>query len=79
MALPGASEVTSPLSAAYQYATGEGGIGLEAMNQNILNFFAGSPTESAARAAMSEYGVSDADILRATGRSLLDYFPAAQL
>ncbi|NBU93207.1 MAG: hypothetical protein EBS18_01345, partial [Actinobacteria bacterium] len=77
MALPGASEVTSPLSAAYQYATGEGGIGLEAMNQNILNFFAGSPTESAARAAMSEYGVSDADILRATGRSLLDYFPAA--
>ena len=29
-------------STAYQYATGEGGIGLDAMNENIRKFFSGS-------------------------------------
>jgi len=62
-------------STAYQYATGEGGIGLDAMNENIRKFFAGAPTEEATRAAMSEYGVSDEDIRRATGKSLADYYP----
>jgi hypothetical protein len=62
-------------STAYQYATGEGGIGLDAMNENIRKFFGGSPTEEAARAAMSEYGVSEADIRRATGKSLAEYYP----
>ena len=62
-------------SAAYQYATGEGGIGLEAMNQNIRNFFNNIPTQEAAQAAMAEYGVSDEDIKRATGKSFKDYFP----
>ena len=62
-------------SVAYQYATGEGGIGLDAMNKNIQDFFAASPTEEATRAAMSQYGVSDEDIRRATGKSLADYYP----
>lgn len=64
-------------SGAYQYATGEGGIGLDAMNENIRKFLAGAPTEEATRAAMSQYGVSDEDIRRATGKSLMDYFPGA--
>ena len=67
--------VTSPLSAAYQYATGQGGIGLEAMDENIRNFLATNPTEEATRAAMAEYGVSEEDIRRATGNSLANYFP----
>jgi len=62
-------------STAYQYATGEGGIGLDAMNENIRKFFGGSPTEEATRAAMSQYGVSEEDIRRATGKSLAEYYP----
>ncbi|MCQ6458609.1 hypothetical protein, partial [Vibrio parahaemolyticus] len=34
-----------------------------------------SPTEEATRAAMAQYGVTEADIQRATGKSLADYFP----
>ena len=71
------ADVAPLTSAAYQYATGEGGIGLDAMNQNIQDFFAASPTEEATRAAMAEYGVSDEDIRRATGKSLAEYYPAA--
>lgn len=63
-------------SAAYQSAVGEGGIGLDAMNQNIRNFFANNPDEAATRAAMEQYGVTDADIIRATGRGLGDRFAA---
>lgn len=66
-------------STAYQYATGEGGIGLEAMNQNIRDFFANAPTEEATRAAMAQYGVSDEDIRRATGKVFGDYFPTGGL
>lgn len=60
---------------AYDYALEPGGIGLEAMNENIRNFFASNPTEEATRAAMAEFAVRDEDILRATGRSFSDYFP----
>lgn len=64
-----------PPTTAYEYATAPGGIGLEAMNQNIQNFFAGNPTREQTEAAMREYLVTDADIQRATGKSFADYFP----
>ena len=60
---------------AYDYAIEPSGIGLEAMNENIRNFFANNPTEEATKAAMAEFLVRDEDILRATGRSFSDYFP----
>jgi len=60
---------------AYDYAIEPGGMGLEAMNENIRNFFANNPTEEATKAAMAEFLVRDEDILRATGRSFSDYFP----
>lgn len=66
-------------STAYQYATAPGGIGLDQMNQNIINFFAGNPDETAARAAMQQYGVSEEDIRRATGKALGDYYPSGGL
>jgi len=62
-------------SAAYRSATGAGGIGLDAMNANIRNFFANNPDEATTRAAMEQYGVTDADIMRATGQGLSDRFP----
>ena len=62
-------------SAAYRSAIGAGGIGLDAMNANIRNFFANDPDEATTRAAMEQYGVTDADIMRATGRGLAARFP----
>ena len=64
-----------PPTTAYDYAIAPGGIGLEAMNKNIQNFFAGNPTQEQTEAAMREYLVTDADIQRATGKSFADYFP----
>lgn len=60
---------------AYDYAMAPGGIGLEAMNKNIQNFFAGNPTQEQTEAAMQEWLVTDADIQRATGKSFADYYP----
>ena len=62
-------------SLAYQQATAPGGIGLEQMNQNIINFLAGNPDRATSEAAMAQYGVSDEDIRRATGKSFSDYYP----
>ncbi|NBW17094.1 MAG: hypothetical protein EBR82_54870, partial [Caulobacteraceae bacterium] len=68
---------TGPLgSIAYQNAISEGGIGLDAMNQNIQSFLAANPTEQATRDAMQQFGVSEEDIQRATGRSFADYYPS---
>ncbi|NDC91643.1 MAG: hypothetical protein EB089_07310, partial [Acidimicrobiia bacterium] len=64
-------------SSAYDYATSTGGIGVNQMDQNIRDFFANNPSESATRAAMSEYGVSEADIQRATGRTLQEIYAPA--
>ena len=61
-------------SIAYQYATAPGGIGLDAMNKNIQDFFAANPTESATQEAMKTWGVSEEDIKRATGLTLNDYY-----
>ena len=66
-------------SAAYQAAMAPGGIGIDAMNQIIRDFFAGNPDEATTRAAMQEFGVSEEDILRATGKSFGVYYPVGSL
>lgn len=65
------------VSSGLKYATGEGGIGADKYYENIRNFFANTPDEAATRAAMAEYGVSEADIKRATGRPLAEMFAQA--
>jgi hypothetical protein len=62
-------------SAAYRSAIGQGGIGLDAMNQNILNYLATNPTEAAALAEATKWGVSQEDIERATGKTYEQIFP----
>lgn len=66
----------SPLSAGYQYATGESGIGEDQYFSNIKNYVMNvlgsegmSNADKAAniRAAAEQYGVSNEDIARATG------------
>ena len=62
-------------SPAYQAAVAPGGIGLEAMNKNIRDFFASNPTEQQARDAMDQYLVTEEDLRRATGKGFADFFP----
>jgi hypothetical protein len=61
-------------SSAYDYATSTGGIGVNQMDQNIRDFFANNPSEFDTVAAMVKYGVSEADIQRATGKTLSEIY-----
>jgi hypothetical protein len=56
-------------STAYRYATGLGGIGLPAMNENIRRYFAQNPNATPAdiAAEQARWGTSNEDIYRATG------------
>jgi hypothetical protein len=55
------------ISEGLRYATGEGGIGEEQYYKNIANYIATNPnlTYDQAQAAMSQYGISAADLTRA--------------
>ena len=50
------------LSDAYKYATGEGGMGLDAFYNNINQFLATNPDQQAISSAMAQYGVSQEDV-----------------
>lgn len=56
------------MSEGLKYATGEGGIGLDKYYQNIANYIATNPnlTYDQAQAAMNQWGVSAADLQRAS-------------
>lgn len=56
-------------SAAQKSALGPGGIGLDAMNRNVQNWFAANPnaTREQVAAAQQQWGVSDQDIRNAMG------------
>jgi hypothetical protein len=56
------------ISEGLKYATGEGGIGLDKYYQNIANYIATNPnlTYDQAQAAMNQWGVSAADLQRAS-------------
>jgi hypothetical protein len=56
------------MSEGLKYATGEGGIGLDKYYQNIANYIATNPnlTYDQAQAAMNQWGVSAADLQKAS-------------
>jgi hypothetical protein len=56
-----AADLPKP-SAAYQYATGTGGIGLDAYYGNINKFLANNPDQQAITNAMAEFGISQEDV-----------------
>jgi hypothetical protein len=60
-------------SEGYRFATQQGGIGEEKFYENIANFLQANPSEEEQRAAMQEYGISEADVYRAKMKyNLLD-------
>jgi hypothetical protein len=62
-------------SAGVQWALANQG-GLDTYNQNLKSWLADtSHTAADTQAAMKQYGVSDQDILNATGKSLSSYYP----
>jgi NACalpha-BTF3-like transcription factor len=60
-----------------QYAVLAGNMGLSGLNQNINSWLAANPkaTLADAQAAMTTSGINEADVLRATGKSLTDLYP----
>jgi len=62
---PAAAPAAPEGSEGYRFAMQPGGIGEEKFYENIANFIRTNPTEEAARAAMQQYGISDADVYRA--------------
>jgi len=75
-------------SLASQYAIGAGNMGLSGLNTNINDYIAkarldptfkamtGLQQQEAARAAMGTVNMNDADVLRATGKTLAELFPS---
>ena len=74
-------------SLAQTYAIGAGNMGLSGLNQNINDYIAkarldptfnaktGLQQQEAARAAMGTVNMNEADVLRATGKTLAELFP----
>jgi NACalpha-BTF3-like transcription factor len=60
-----------------QYALLAGNMGLSGLNTNINSWLAANPkaTLADAQAAMSSVNINEADVLRATGKSLADLYP----
>jgi hypothetical protein len=75
-------------STALEYAVGAGNMGLSGLNQNINDYLAAArrdPTfnaktglqqQEAARAAMGTVNMNEADVLRATGKTIAELFPS---
>jgi len=75
-------------STALEYAVGAGNMGLSGLNQNINAYIAkakadptfraktGLQQQEAARAAMGTVDMNEADVLRATGKTIAELFPS---
>jgi len=75
-------------STALEYAVGAGNMGLSGLNQNINDYLAkarldptfkamtGLQQQEAARAAMGTVNMNEADVLRATGKTIAELFPS---
>ena len=52
-------------SEGFRFATQQGGMGEDKYYENIANFLRNNPAQDAQRAAMQQYGISEADVYRA--------------